>query len=416
VLTLSYSPATDNAYESVKYISEQLTLGWFVRGLHYWSAGLMVVMLFFHLFRLILLGSYKLPREGIWYIGIPMFFLILGMAFTGYLLRWDERAVYGMQVLVAMLDRVWYFGESLVWLLLAGEQVNALTLTRLYALHVVVVPLLLVALTTYHLYLVVLRGTTSKSERERVIRTVEEQERVYERDARTEERGDLFYPETVLKSGAFAVVVLAIVVGLVLVWGAPSLDQKANLTDPARPAEEWWFWWYSALVALLPSSVVPTFVVLFPLAVFLALMLLPMLDRGPQRGWQNRPVAVGFVIVSVVALLWLSWIRYRSPWTGWPSPAPPPVPVGMTLSSGAEEGRQLFARYGCTSCHPIAGHGSRVGTDLARLERVSSRAEIGNYILQPPRHVAMPGYAGRLSGKELEHLIDFVHVVQTDSY
>jgi quinol-cytochrome oxidoreductase complex cytochrome b subunit len=412
-MTPSYAPTPDAAYESVEHITHRQILGWFVRGLHYWSAGLMVVMVFFHLFRQILVAGYKSPREGMWLIGIVLFVLVLINGYTGYLLRWDERAVYGIRVALHMFHRVPLIGDAIVVFVQGGEEPSTLTLTRLYSVHVIFVPLLMLALVGWHLYLVMLHSITTMTEREVPVHSVEEQKRIYEQDAHSEKRGETFYPDTTLSSGAFAFVVFLMAVGLTIFVGAPELQPEGNFVREAYPAEEWWFWWISGLIALLPPRIVPYFYVLFPLAVLLGLILLPFLDRSPWRGIKKRPVWAMVVAICVLGMIYLSDYRRRSPFTGWPSPEVPPIPVGFELSAEAEEGRQLFATYGCNSCHPIAGHGRQFAQDLARIEGKYSPDELRKYVLNPPAGVAMPAYEGHITERDLTRIVEFVLVAQT---
>jgi ubiquinol-cytochrome c reductase cytochrome b subunit len=413
VLMLTYSPSADTAYESVRYITERQVMGWFIRGLHYWSGGVMVVMLFFHLFREILVGGYKAPREGTWLLGVLMFFIVLALSYTGYLLRWDERAIYAIKVALHTLYRVPLIGDGLVVFVQGGAEAGPQTLTRFFAVHVFFLPLLLLFLVSWHLYLVMLHGITSRTERAKGARTADEQRDIYEKDKNSEDRGEQFYPDTMLKSGAMAAVVFAGVLALTWYWGPRELQPEANLTERAYPAEEWWLWWYSGLIALTPSAIAPTLAVAFPIIVFCVLVALPFLDRGPHRGVRKRPLAAVIVMLLVIALFYLTGLRLQSSWTGWPDPDPPPVPPGVELTEGAERGRQLFAQYGCNTCHPVAGHGWQAGPDLARLRRAYSRDELRSYILQPPEGVAMPSYRGRISDEGLRRVVEFVLVAQT---
>ena len=411
-LTLTYSPHVDAAYPSVAYITEEQTMGWLVRGLHYWCGGLMVVMLFWHLFRQILVGGYKSPREGTWLIGVFMFFAVITTAFIGYLLRWDERSIYALRVALSMFYNVPWLGEWLVVFVQGGSEVGPLTLSRLFSVHVIFIPLLLGLLLLVHLYLVILHGITSVAERERPVHSAEEQKKIYKKDIQTKEHGDSFYPVTMAKTGATGLIVFAVALLLTLAVGPARLYPEANLVERSIPVEEWWFWWYSGLIALLPPSVAPAFMVLFPILLFVFLVALPFVDRGPLRGIRNRPIAAAIVALCVIAILFLSDLRRRSPWTGWPRSAPPDVPKGIVLTPEVEEGRQLFWKYGCSSCHAVSGEGQQVGPDLALL-RNWSRTEYRDYILQPPAGVAMPSYAGRMSDEELELVIDFIHTAQT---
>lgn len=411
-MSLTYEASIDGAYQSVRYITEVQTLGWLVRGIHYWSAGLMVVMIFAHLFRQILVGGYKFPREGTWLVGVVLFFLVLTMAFTGYVLRWDERGVYAAIVVLNMFQHVPLIGGGLVEFVAGGREIGAMTLTRIYAVHVVILPMLLAGLIGLHLYLVIIRGITAPSERGRPIRSVEEQEAIYKEAAASEELGEPFYPHTAFKSGRMAMGVFLLVIVLTLVFGPGVLYPEANLISPSMPAEEWWFWWYSGLIALIPATIAPWVIVLFPIVIFLVLVALPFLDRGPFRGMKKRPLAVVAVLVSVGILLFLTDQRWESPWTGWPSGEPPPVPEFVEISPMAEEGRQLFAAYGCNSCHAVAGVGPRVAVDIADIAERRSREEMRSFIVEPPENIAMPAYGQRLTDEEIERLVDFVHTAQ----
>ncbi|MBW3623193.1 MAG: cytochrome b N-terminal domain-containing protein [Armatimonadetes bacterium] len=414
VMTLTYSPTPDGAYESVRYITHRQPLGWFVRGLHYWSAGLMVVMLFVHLFRQIAVGGYKPPREGTWLIGVVLFFSVITISFIGYTLRWDERAIYAVRVALTHFYRVPAIGDELVVLIQGGRELGALTLTRLYAVHVIFIPLLLMFAVGYHVYLVVLHGTTLSAETDEPIETAEEQKEEYKEHAHHPELGERFFPDTMARMGIMVSAVFLLAVALTVLAGPRHLDPEANLVRTAMPYEEWWFAWYSALIALLPPAVTPAFQVLFPIALFVTLVSLPFVDRGPNRGWRKRPYAVGIVVLLAFALVILSSLRISSPWTGWPSPEPPPVPEGAKgLSPEAETGRRLFARYGCNTCHAVAGHGPQVGPDLARTDARYSYTYLRNYISHPPDGVPMPSYADRLTEEELERLAAFVLVAQT---
>jgi ubiquinol-cytochrome c reductase cytochrome b subunit len=412
-MTPTYTPTAEGAHASVRYITEQQLLGWFIRGLHYWSAGLMVVMVLVHLARQLLVAGYKFPREGTWMIGVVMLFLVITMAFIGYTLRWDERAIYALRVAMSMFWRVPAIGDELVVFIQGGETLGTRTLPRLYAVHVIFVPTLLVALVGWHVALVIIHGVTSRAERRQPITTLEEHERVYTEAKQSDHDGEIFHPVTTARTGAVGFAAFLLVLGLTLGLGPPELGAAANLTQAAFPAEEWYFAWYSALIALLPPSIAPAFVVGFPLLVFAILISLPLLDRGPNRGFRRRPAAVVVVVLGVAAILILTDLRRRSPWTGWPEREPPAVPATIQLSPEAERGRQLFALHGCTSCHSVSGRGREVGPDLARISPPMSAFELEQYILQPPENVAMPSYRGVLSDQELHQIAAFVLVAQT---
>lgn len=414
LLALSYNPSPEHAHESIRYINEQMLFGSFIRALHYWTAGAMVVMLFFHLLRVILVGGYKAPREGTWLFGVALFFLVLIMSFTGYLLRWDQRAITGIQLVLAMFDYVPFIGDGLVRFVMGQDAIGALTLTRLFGVHAIFVPLLLFGAVAAHFFLVIVNGVTSPAERLQPVATAEEQRALYKQAKNSPATGEPFYPDAAVKSGAMGLIVFSVPL-LLAVFARPApLGPRADLTAAAPfPAEEWWWSWYSALAALLPPSIAPAFYVGFPIALFVVLVALPFVDRRPERGIRKRPVAVGVVVVCALALVGLTALRQLSPWTGWPSETPPALPAGKVLTERAEEGRRLFAEYGCNGCHAVAGDGRRVGSDMTNLTRLMSYDELREFILDPPDDIAMPAYRGRLTGSELDALARFVLQAQT---
>lgn len=414
VLALSYCPSTAEAYESVYHITHRQFLGWFIRGLHYWSSGLMVVMLLLHLCRQIALGGYKAPREGTWLVGVLLLFIVVALSFIGYVLRWDDRGIYGLKVALSIFQQVPVIGDRLVRIVIGGDEITTLTLTRLSAMHVILLPLLLLPLVAYHVYLVVIHGTAIIAERRQPVETADEQREIYDAEAGHPARSEPFFPIAILKMSPWTVVSFGAMIALTLTLGAPALAPQVDLAGVAAPREEWWFAWYSGLVALLPPTVAPAFQLLFPIALFLVLVLLPFVDRSPHRGWRKRPVATSIVALIVVSFCVLSGLRIQSAWTGWPQSGPPDVPAGVQLTESAEYGRLLFTKHGCTSCHRVSGSGtSDVGTDLAQLKHLYSQAELREYILHPPAGVEMPAYAGRIPEEDLTAIVDFVLVTQT---
>ncbi|WP_218110323.1 menaquinol-cytochrome c reductase cytochrome b/c subunit [Oligoflexus tunisiensis] len=412
-LALMYSASPETAYASVLHITQHQAMGWFVRGMHYWSAGMMVVIVLYHLFRHILIGGYLPPREGTWVIGVLMFFLIIINAYIGYTLRWDERSIYAIRVALNMFHRVPWIGDELVYFVQGGWTQGSATLSRLFAVHVIIVPVLLLGLVGYHLYLVVFHGVTTIPERIEPVETAEEQKELYEELKHSHKEGTTFFPYTMVESQLFAFVIFCVVLALTLTLGPRELMPEANFTETSFPAEEWWFHWYSALVAYLPPALTSWFYVGFPILLFFFLILIPFVDHGANRGLRRRPLAVGTIVAIIIALLGLTGLRMRSPWTAWPTEELAPLPPQAELSPSAERGHQLFTQYSCISCHAIGGKGGKVGPELTDLKVRLSADELRQFIRQPPQGVAMPAYGQRLADDEIDALVDFVLVAQT---
>ena len=159
---LHYRPdASGGAYESIRYITDDAFLGQFVRSMHKWGASLMIILIFLHMARVFFYGAYKYPRELTWVIGVVLLILTLVMGFTGYLLPFDQRAYWATIVGVNINGTGPLLGPYLSDFLRGGGEFGATTLSRFYAIHMLIVPGLIAALILAHLYLVTKLGTTA---------------------------------------------------------------------------------------------------------------------------------------------------------------------------------------------------------------------------------------------------------------
>ncbi len=161
ILAMYYKPTPGEAYSSIQNITDHVTLGWLVRGMHRWGASVFIILIFFHMARVFLFGAYKYPRELNWIIGVLL--LVLGMleGFTGYLLPWDQTAYWATVVGINLNATAPFVGPFLAQFLQGGLDINPDTLPKFYALHMLLVPGAIFALIGLHLYLVVRLGVTS---------------------------------------------------------------------------------------------------------------------------------------------------------------------------------------------------------------------------------------------------------------
>ncbi|MEA2158594.1 MAG: menaquinol-cytochrome c reductase cytochrome b subunit [Solirubrobacteraceae bacterium] len=161
-LAMYYRPdATGGAYESMRYITDQAFLGQFVRGMHKWGASVMVILVFLHMARVFFFGAYKYPRELTWIIGVVLLILTITMGFTGYLLPFDQRAYWATIVGVNINGTGPLVGPYLSDFLRAGPEFGATTLSRFYAIHMLLIPGAIAALIGAHLYLVTKLGISA---------------------------------------------------------------------------------------------------------------------------------------------------------------------------------------------------------------------------------------------------------------
>jgi len=161
-LAMYYRPdASGGAYESIRHVTNEVFLGQFVRGMHRWGASVMVILVFLHMARVFFFGAYKYPRELNWVIGVTLLILTLVMAFTGYLLPFDQRAYWATIVGLNINGSGPLVGPYLSDFLRGGGEFGATTLSRFYAIHMLLIPGLIIALIGAHLYLVTKLGTTA---------------------------------------------------------------------------------------------------------------------------------------------------------------------------------------------------------------------------------------------------------------
>jgi quinol---cytochrome c reductase cytochrome b subunit, bacillus type len=161
ILAMYYKPDPKNAYASIQYITNDLWAGWLVRGMHRWGASAFIILMFLHMGRVFLFGAYKYPRELNWIIGVLLLTMGLAEGFTGYLLPWDQTAYWATTVGININATAPFLGPFIAQFLQGGAAINADTLSRFYAIHMLVLPGALIGLITLHMYLVVRLGVTS---------------------------------------------------------------------------------------------------------------------------------------------------------------------------------------------------------------------------------------------------------------
>jgi len=166
LLTIYYVPTPDHAYDSVQYITNEVTAGWLIRGLHHWGASAMVVLAVLHMLRVVFHGAYKYPREVTWWTGVGLGLIVIGFGFTGYLLPWDQKAFWATTVGTRIAEVTPVIGNWLLRVMRGGDELSAVTLARFFGVHVWVLPATLALILLSHLYLVIRNGISAPPERE----------------------------------------------------------------------------------------------------------------------------------------------------------------------------------------------------------------------------------------------------------
>src|SRR5271167_4275377 len=170
LLALIYVPSAGEAWSSLQALNHQIALGWFLRAMHGWGSNFMVALVLIHMIQVFLFGAHKYPRELTWVVGIFLLLMTLGMAFTGQVLRFDQDAYWGLGIGASITSRFPFVGAYLVHMLLGGPIIAGATLSRFFALHVFLIPGLLIALVSLHLLLVLKCGINEWPMPGRVVR------------------------------------------------------------------------------------------------------------------------------------------------------------------------------------------------------------------------------------------------------
>jgi ubiquinol-cytochrome c reductase cytochrome b subunit len=408
-LAFVYVPAADRAYDSLLYLDYEQPLGWFLRALHYYAGSGMVVLVLVHMTQVFLHGAYKYPRELTWMVGVFLLLCVLGMFFTGQVLRWDPDAYWGLAVGGSMAGRVPVVGPQVVHGVLGGVVIGGTTLSRFFALHVFIIPASLFALVGVHLWLVLKRGISAPPVPGETVdpRTYDEE---YEKQLK---KGVPFLGEAMLKDAIFSALVVIVVVIVAVVVGPKG---PTGPVDPAvsgaNPRPEWPFLWLFALLSLSPRGAETFIILVFPVVLVIALLLVPFLSNRGERAPSRRPVAVLSVIVIYTLLGILTYEGATSPWspqmTAWSGD---PVPVKMVKNSGPNElmGAVMFQNKNCRNCHALDGIGGRRGPDLTTIGTRMTRNQIIDQISNgTPGGGNMPAFGHQMSPAEMTTLVDFL--------
>ena len=311
-LTMNYKPDAEKAFDSIEYIMRDVNYGWLIRYIHSTGASFFFAVIYLHMFRAMLYGSYRNPRELLWLVGMLIYILLMAEAFMGYLLPWGQTSYWGAQVIVNLFATIPYVGEDLSVYLRGDYAISDVTLNRFFALHVAAVPLLILGLVFLHLAALHTHGSNNPDGIE-IKATKDENGKPLD--------GIAFHPYYTVKD-SFGVVVFLALFSPVLFF-APELNgyflEFANFTpgDPLKTPEHiaplWYFTpFYSILRAVPPffnSQVWGVIAMGASIAVF---FLLPWLDRSPVKSIRYKGVytkialvvfVISFVVLGVLGTL-----------------------------------------------------------------------------------------------------------------
>jgi len=307
-LTMNYKPTAGTAFASVEYIMRDVQWGWLIRYLHSTGASFFFIVIYLHMFRALIYGSYRKPRELLWLFGMLLFVLLMAEAFMGYLLPWGQMSFWGAQVIISLFGAIPYIGDELALWIRGDFVVADATLNRFFAFHVIAVPLLLLGLVMFHL--IALHAVGSNNPDGIEIKKKKDKDGI-------PLDGIPFHPYYTIKDSVGAVFFLIIFAAVV--FYAPEMGgwflEKDNFipADPLKTPEHiaplWYFTPFYAILRAVPDKFLG---VMAMGASIVMLFLLPWLDRSPvksirQRGWIYKTALTAFVI-SFIGLAYLGTV------------------------------------------------------------------------------------------------------------
>jgi ubiquinol-cytochrome c reductase cytochrome b subunit len=399
-LALYYVPSADHAHTTVAYITKTVTAGSFLRSLHAYGASAMIVVLLLHLSQTYIYGAYKGRRELLWLSGCVLFALILGMAFTGYLLPWDQRAYFATAVGTNAASEIPWVGESLKRMMRGGTEMGTLTISRFFVSHVFLLPACVFALVASHIFLFRQAGAAGP---------------VNEDPYHPKQKPELFYPRQVLMDLSLTAL-LIIGLGLLCFFVPMQLGPPANPADAQYvPRPEWYYlpifqwlkYWHGA------ASVVGILVI--PTVLVAAVIALPFLDRGIERRPWKRPVAMGayaFVLFALVALgLRSQYLDKHDPGVAQQlakqkteedeymrKPFEPELSSASLTAANvaladplAAKGKTIFEAQSCNACHGDAGVGTAAAPALAGIAAKVSPDQLAQLFKHPTAKMTAGG-------------------------
>lgn len=302
LLLLYYKGSADIAFESVQFISAKVKFGWLIRSVHSWSANLMVLAAFIHMFSVFFTKAYQKPHELSWYSGFILLLLALGFGFTGYLLPWNELAFFATKVGTEIAKTVPFVGNFVMTFLRGGEEVTGATLSRFFGFHVAILPGIFTVILAMHLIFIQRQGMAAPEN--------------WEQLPESQKKKIPFFPNFLMRDLLLWLIIINIL-SILAVFFPWELGQKANELAPAPEGikPEWYFLFMFQTLKIIPAKiagidgdVVGT--VLFSLA-GLFWFLVPLWDRKTEAGKKRYWITYAgiFIIMYIIVLSIISYMK-----------------------------------------------------------------------------------------------------------
>jgi cytochrome b6 len=307
LLLMYYRPGAESAYESVRFIVSEVAFGWLVRSMHSWSANLMILAAFIHMFTVYFTSAYRRPRELTWLSGVGLLALALTFGFSGYLLPWNELAFFATRVGTGMAGAVPVIGEHLLIIMRGGEEVAGATISRFFGLHVAILPAVFTVMLSAHLIFVQRQGVSEPLG--------------WDKKATSEKKYMKFFPHFIMRDLLVWLIVLNVLAVLSVFFPdgiGPVHWHLGAKADPFAPPPlvirpEWYFMFAFQALKMLPAHILfleGELVGIFAFTIGgLIWALVPFLDKKSMAG-RKSTFFVGFGVLVLAFIIVMTILGY----------------------------------------------------------------------------------------------------------
>ena len=417
-LALYYVPSATSAHTTVAYIVKEVTGGSFLRSLHAYGSSAVVIVLLLHLTQTYLYGAYKGRRELLWISGCVLFALMLAMAFTGYLLPWDQKAYFATTVGTNMASDVPLIGTWLKRFMRGGDEMGTLTVSRFFVAHVFVIPAVLIAFIATHVYLFRKAGAAGPPSEDPINPRSPTQR---------------FYPRQVVMDTIVALVMI-IILGSLAHFAPMELGPKANPADTQYvPRPEWYYLPIFQWLKYWRGPYATIGIVVIPAITAALLVLVPFIDRRLERRPWRRPAAVGVFILILAAFVVMGLTSVRDdrrdpsiakqvakqreeveqfmhqPFEPEGAASSLSAPVVTVLDPLVAAGKKIYESESCDACHGENGVGTAAGPKLGGAISQTSADELSNLLRHPtPKMIEGEMNPVDVSDEDLKALVAYI--------
>jgi len=417
-LAMYYVPSADHAHTTVAYITKEVTGGSFLRSIHAYGSSAIIIVLLLHLIQTFFYGSYKGRRELVWLAGCVLLALMLGMAFTGYLLPWDQKAYFATTIGTNILSEVPWIGNGIKRLLRGGTEMGTLTLSRFFVLHVFLIPACIFAFVAVHVYAFRKAGAAGPPKKSPISPKLP---------------AEPFYPKQLVMDMGFAMLII-VALGLCAYFWPSELGPRADPSDTQfLPRPEWYYIPVFQYLKYWHGSTSLIGILIIPAILGLLLIALPFYDRSLERRPWKRPISVGVFTAVFVSLGALGFVSHRQDMHN-PGVAAQlqrqrndaaqfmqakfePELSGASLATKStsaantpvEQGAAIFERETCNACHGDRGAGTAAAPKLIGVGKKYDAVKIESLLRKPNDKMTAGGMpAVDLKGNEMKALIAYL--------